>query len=235
VSPPFQLDCELERHRPELLGYCRRMLGSPTEAEDAVQDTLVRAWRGLDRLERRTRLSAWLYRIATNVCLDMLSARARGPLPMELGPVPSPERPDEEAAAELPPAAGGDPAEAVAWRETVRLAVAAALRHLSRRERAALILCEVLRWQAHEAAALLGTSVAAVTSALQRARATLRAQSFSATEPAPALEPSERRLLTRYVAALERDDVAELAALVQEDATRPATTHGAEPMVATGW
>jgi RNA polymerase sigma-70 factor, ECF subfamily len=191
----------LEQHRPELTAYCRRLLGSHFDAEDAVQDTLVRAWRGLDRLEDRARLRPWLYRIATNVCRDMLRARAG------LEPV---------AAGEEPAPAEEDPAELAAVRETVLLAFAAALRHLTPRQRAALILCEVLRWRASEVAALLGTTVAAVTSALQRARAAI-----AATEPRaegdPPLDPVERRLLNRYATAFERDDVDRLVALIHED------------------
>jgi RNA polymerase sigma-70 factor (ECF subfamily) len=211
---------ELERHRLELTRYCRRMLGSAFEAEDAVQDTLVRAWRGFDRLERRATLRSWLYRIATNVCLDMLNARARRARPMDLGTALSPEGP---TGGELPPpswieplsarlvAEGDDPAEAAAARETVRLAFVAALRHLSPRQRAALILCEVLRWKASEAAELLEASVASVTSALQRARATLARKDVSAADAATSLDASDRELLARYVDAFERDDVEGLA------------------------
>jgi RNA polymerase sigma-70 factor (ECF subfamily) len=191
----------LEQHRPELTAYCRRLLGSPFDAEDAVQDTLVRAWRGLDRLERRATLRPWLYRIATNVCRDMLRARSR-PQPVAAGEEPAP--------------AEDDPAELAAVRETVLLAVAATLRHLTPRQRAALILCEVLRWRASEVAALLGTTVAAVTSALQRARAAIAATELPA-EGDPPLDLVERRLLNRYATAFERDDVDRLVALIHED------------------
>jgi RNA polymerase sigma factor (sigma-70 family) len=191
----------LEQHRPELTAYCRRLLGSHFDAEDAVQDTLVRAWRGLDGLERRARLRPWLYRIATNVCRDMLRARAG------LQPV---------AAEDEPAPAEDDPAELAAVRETVLLAFAATLRHLTPRQRAALILCEVLRWRASEVAALLGTTVAAVTSALQRARAAIAATDLRA-EGDPPLDPVERRLLNRYATAFERDDVDRLVALIHED------------------
>jgi RNA polymerase sigma-70 factor, ECF subfamily len=211
---------ELERHRPELTRYCRRMLGSAFEAEDAVQDTMVRAWRGFDRLERRATLRSWLYRIATNVCLDMLNARARRARPIDLGPASSLDGVDGDdlsASSWIDPlsarlvAAGGDPAEAVAGRETVRLAFVAALRHLSPRQRAALILCEVLRWKASEVAELLEASVASVTSALQRARATLARKDVGAGDAATSLDASDRELLARYVDAFERDDVEELA------------------------
>ncbi len=208
------IERELERHRPELTGYCRRMLGSPTEAEDAVQDTMVRAWRGLGRLERRGTLRAWLYRIATNVCVDMLNGRARSAHPMGLAPTWSERAPDRLVAPE------GDPAELAASRETVRLALGAALRHLSPRQRAALILCEVLRWRAGEVAELLETSVASVNSALQRARAALAATGISAADPAPPLDASARALLARCLDAFERDDVHGLARLLQEDVAR---------------
>ncbi len=193
----------LEQHRSELTGYCRRMLGSSFDAEDAVQDTLVRAWRGLDRLERRATLRAWLYRIATNVCRDMLRAR---PEAHAVGP-----------ALDAPAPAADDPAEVAAWRDAVRLALAAAILHLSPRQRAALILCEVLRWRASEAADLLGTSVASVTSALQRARATIAARDVRAADLDAPLDPGDRELLSRYAEAFERDDMDELAALVHED------------------
>ncbi len=205
---PTPLERDLEQHRSELTRYCRRMLGSPVDAEDAVQDTLVRAWRGLDRLERRAALRGWLYRIATNVCRDMLNAR-----PREQG---SAEVIDELGAAE------DDPAEVAAWRDDVRLAVAAALRHLTPRQRAALILCEVLRWRASEVANFLGTSVASVTSALQRARATIAARDVRAAAPGPPLDAGHRDLLVRYVAAFARDDVDGLAALIHEDVAQSA-------------
>src|SRR5262245_12250212 len=178
------------------------MLGSSVDAEDAVQDTLVRAWRGFDRLERRATLRSWLYSIATNVCRDMLRARPRVPhAEMIDGPAP----PED------------DPAEVAALREAVVLAFATALRHLTPRQRAALILCEVLRWQASEAAALLGTTVASVTSALQRARAPIAARDVRSADPAPPLRPRDRRLLTGYAEAFERDDMARLAALLRAD------------------
>jgi RNA polymerase sigma-70 factor (ECF subfamily) len=217
---------ELERHRIELTAYCYRMLGSPFEAEDAVQETLLRAWRGLDRFEGRAALRSWLYRIATNVCLDSLGGRERRARPMDLGPAGAPvlenlrELPEATWLQPVPDALvvpGGDPAEVAVARESVRLAFVAALQHLPPRPRAALILCEVLHWKATEAAELLDTSVASVNSALQRARATLEAAELA---PATPLEAADRELLDRYVAAFEAYDMAELAAVIHEDATQ---------------
>src|SRR5690348_4558259 len=176
------LEQGLEQHRKELVGYCYRMLGSPFEAEDAVQDTFLRAWRGYERFEGRAALRSWLYRIATNVCLDMLNGRARRARPMDLGGAAEPV---EASLNTLPEAswmepipdglaiAENDPADQTMARETIRLAFVAALQHLPARQRAVLVLCEVLKWRASEVAELLDTSVASVNSALQRARATL--------------------------------------------------------------
>jgi RNA polymerase sigma-70 factor (ECF subfamily) len=203
------------------------MLGSGFDAEDAVQETMVRAWRAGEDFQGRSSLRSWLYRIATNVCLDMLRGRQRRARPMELGP----SRPPVESSLEqmlpegswvspiaderiLPPEA--DPAEVAVARDSVRLAFVAALQHLPARQRAALILCEVLRWQAAEAAELLGTSVAAVNSALQRARATLG----SAGELAPEVATDQRALLDRYVDAFERYDIESLVKLLHEDAVQ---------------
>jgi RNA polymerase sigma-70 factor (ECF subfamily) len=205
---PAALERELERHRQELTRHCVRMLGSTLEAEDAVQDTLVRAWRSRSGLERPTALRGWLYRIATNVCLDMLSSRERRPEPVELDPLLPGDAPTS------------DPAEVAARSEALRLALAAALRHLSPRQRAALLLCEVLRLRASEAADLLGTSVPSVRSALQRARATLAARDVGAVDPAWPLEAPGRELLGRYLDALGRDDVRGLVSVINEDVGR---------------
>ena len=224
-----ELERRLEQHRAELTAYCYRMLGSPFEAEDAVQDTLVRAWRSFDRFERRAALRSWLYRIATNVCLDMLSGRERRARPMDLGPARSPEAGNLNALPEatwIEPIPDGlvvsaeDPADVAVSRETIRLAFVAALQHLPPRQRAVLILCEVLRWKASEVAELLDTSVASVNSALQRARATLAASGVSSTDPVPALDESQRELLARYVEAFERYDMDALTSLIREDATQ---------------
>ncbi len=219
----------LEQHRSVLVAYCYRMLGSPFDAEDAVQETFVRAWRGFERFEGRAALRSWLYRIATNVCFDMLSGRERRARPMDLGPAGAPvvenlaERPEVTWIEPIPDglvAADGDPAEVAATRETIRLAFVAALQHLPPRQRAALILCEVLRWKASEVAELLETSVASVNSALQRARATLDAAETSAITGAPELSEADRELLARYVSAFEAYDIDALTALIHEDATQ---------------
>jgi RNA polymerase sigma-70 factor (ECF subfamily) len=218
---------DLERHRRELTAYCYRMLGSPFEAEDAVQETLLRAWRALDRFEGRASLRSWLYRIATNVCLDMLTGRDRRARPMDLGPARSPDGPVGEILPEVtwiePVPDGkvvsdGDPAQVAESRETIRLAFVAALQHLPPRQRAVLILCEVLHWRASEVAQLLETSVAAVNSALQRARATLDAVDVSGA--GGELGEDDRELLARYVDAFQRYDMDALTALIHEDATQ---------------
>jgi len=208
---------ELEQHRSELAAYCYRMLGSPFDAEDAVQDTFVRAWRNIERFEGRAALRSWLYKIATNVCLDMLKAGKRRPRPMDLGPAQEPVMenlnvPTEVTWLEPMP----DPADVAVEHETIRLAFVAALQHLPARQRAALILCEVLRWQATEVAELLDTSVASINSALQRARATLATANVQQVDTADV----DRELLERYVAAFEAYDVDALTALIQEDATQ---------------
>jgi RNA polymerase sigma-70 factor (ECF subfamily) len=222
------LDRRLETHRAELTAYCYRMLGSPFDAEDAVQETFIRAWRGFERFEGRSSLRSWLYRIATNVCLDLLGGRERRARPIDLGPAQEPvlanlrTRPDESWVEPIPDALvaqGADPAEIAATRDTVRLALVAALQHLPPRQRATLILCEVLRWKASEVAELLETSVASVNSALQRARATLDAQELSAEKPL-ALDEVDTEMLARYVEAFEAYDVDALTSLIREDATQ---------------
>ncbi len=213
---------ELEQHRRELTAHCYRMLGSPFEAEDAVQETLLRAWKSLDRFEGRSALRSWLYRIATNVCLDMLEGRERRARPMDLGPAGEPivenlRTPEVPWLQPVPDSLVADPADAVAERDTIRLAFVAALQHLPPRQRAVLILCEVLRWKATEVAELLETSVASVNSALQRARATLDATDLS---PETSFEEPDRELLDRYVQAFEAYDLEALTALIHEDATQ---------------
>jgi RNA polymerase sigma-70 factor, ECF subfamily len=219
----------LEQHRRELHGYCYRMLGSPFEADDAVQDTMLRAWRAYDRFEGRAALRSWLYRIATNVCMDMLAGRSRRARPMDLGPAQAPEPSNLNTLPEatwIEPIPDGrlgsenDPADLAVARETIRLAFVAALQHLPPRQRAVLILCEVLRWKAAEVAELLEMSVAAVNSALQRARATLETSGISASDPVPAMAPPDRELLARYVAAFEQYDMDALTAVIREDATQ---------------
>ena len=217
---------ELERYRRELTGYSYRMLGSIHEAEDAVQDTMMRAWRALETLEDRTGLRPWLYRIATNVCIDMLKRRSRRALPMDVAPVATSDarlgvrRPEAnwiQPAPDsliLPP--DDDPGELAVSRESVRLAFIAALQHLAPRQRAVLILRDVLRWRAEEVAVLLETSADAVNSALRRARSALATVE---AEPAPS-QPAEadRELLAAYVDAFHRHDVDALVALLRDDA-----------------
>jgi RNA polymerase sigma-70 factor, ECF subfamily len=227
VAASVDVEQQLEQHRKELTGYCYRMLGSPFEAEDAVQETMLRAWRGLERFEGRAALRSWLYRIATNVCVDMANGRARRALPMDLGPARAPVAenlnalplatwiqpiPDSSLAVEA------DPAEVAVARDTIRLAFVAALQHLPPRQRAVLILCEVLRWKASEVAELLETSVASVNSALQRARATLQASGLSADNTAPRIDDAQRELLARYVEAFQNYDIGALTSLIREDA-----------------
>jgi RNA polymerase sigma-70 factor (ECF subfamily) len=220
---------QLEQHRSELTAYCYRMLASPFEAEDAVQETFIRAWRAYDRFEGRAALRSWLYRIATNVCLDMLNGRQRRARPMDLGPAREPVEsnlhtlPETTWIEPIPDtlvAADGDPAEVAVARDTVRLAFVAALQHLPARQRAVLILCEVLRWKASEVAELLETSVASVNSALQRARATLEAADISASTTAATADEPDRELLQRYVDAFQRYDMDALTSLIREDATQ---------------
>lgn len=222
------LEGQLEQHRAELTAYCYRMLGS-LDAEDAVQETLLRAWRGLDRFEGRSALRSWLYRIATNVCFDMLESRKRRARPMDLGPAREPvlenlNIPSETTWIEPIPdvlvVPDGDPAGVAEARETVRLAFVAALQHLPPKQRAVLILCEVLRWKSSEVAELLDTSIASVNSALQRARATLAQADVSASSASPSIDAADADLLARYVDAFERYDMEALTALIHEDATQ---------------
>jgi RNA polymerase sigma-70 factor (ECF subfamily) len=229
TSAPADLQSQLEEYRVELTGYCYRMLGSTFEAEDAVQETFVRAWRSLDRFEGRSSLRSWLYRIATNVCLSMLTASQRRARPMDLSGPSTADRPLPAPLTEstwiepMPDArvlpAGGDPAEVAVARESVRLAFVAALQHLPPRQRAVLILREVLRWKADEVAELLDSTVASVNSALQRARATLSANRAASTQSSEPMDDAQRALLARYVDAFERYDMDSLTALLQEDAS----------------
>ncbi|MET8509557.1 sigma-70 family RNA polymerase sigma factor [Streptomyces sp. NPDC015232] len=220
---------QLEKYRTELTGYCYRMLGSAFEAEDAVQDTMVRAWRSLDSFEGRSSLRSWLYRIATNVCLDSLSAGNRRARPMDLTdptPVAQARLNERPEITWLEPVPDGrvlpsvaDPAETAVSRETVRLAFVAALQHLPPKQRAVLILREVLAWKAAEVAELLGLTVASVNSALQRARATIAEHAPAAADAADPLDEEQKALLERYVAAFEGYDMQALTALLHEDAT----------------
>ena len=216
---------EYERLRRELTGYCYRMLGSPFDAEDAVQDTMVRAWREFDRFEGRSSLRTWLHRIATNVCIDMLRQRSRRTVPMDLQPPTRAEGVQIPASLSertwvlpIPDAklADGtaDPAEQVVSKETVRLAFVAALQRLTPRQRAALILRDVLQHSATETAELLGTTVASANSALQRARAAVPA--FDEDDATPS--PANSALLEEYIAAFESYDVPRLTALLRSDA-----------------
>jgi RNA polymerase sigma-70 factor (ECF subfamily) len=216
---------QIEPHRAALTGHCYRMLGSAGDADDAVQETMVRAWKSFERFEGRASVRTWLYGIATNVCLDALADRARRVRPVEDGPLCTVEdelveRPRTHWIEPIPDARAlpldADPAELVILRQSIRLAFVAALQHLPPRQRAALLLTEVLSWSAAEVAEALGTSVASVNSALQRARATLVSRNVS--EPAP-LSTAQERLLERYVDAFHRYDVDALAALLREDAT----------------
>jgi RNA polymerase sigma-70 factor, ECF subfamily len=227
-AAPAEVAGALEQYRVELTAYCYRMLGS-LEAEDAVQETFIRAWRGFEKFEGRSALRSWLYRIATNVCFDMLEGRKRRARPMDLGPAGEPVaenlRTLPEATWIEPTPDGrvlpeGDPAEVAESRETIRLAFVAALQHLPPKQRAVLILCEVLRWKASEVAELLDTSVASVNSALQRARATLEASKVNTATATPSAEAADAELLERYVEAFERYDMDALTSLIHEDATQ---------------
>jgi RNA polymerase sigma-70 factor (ECF subfamily) len=217
---------DLEQYRKELTGYCYRMLGSAFEADDAVQETMVRAWKGIDSFEGRSAVRSWLYRIATNVCLDMLRGRQRRARPVDVGPAGTAEGHLGPMLAEsmwvtpVPDArvvqVDADPAEVTAERESIRLAFVAALQYLPARQRAVLILREVLRWQAAEVAELLDTSVASVNSALQRARATLSELDLENTAARP-IDAGQQELLAQYVEAFERYDIPRLVALLHDD------------------
>jgi RNA polymerase sigma-70 factor (ECF subfamily) len=217
-----------EQYRVELTAYCYRMLGSSADAEDAVQDTMVRAWRSFERFEGRSSVRSWLYKIATNVCLTMLDGRKRRARPMDFGQAGSARAPLDPPTSDvswlepipdarvLPTVA--DPAELAVSRESVRLAFVAALQHLPARQRAVLILREVLQWKASEVAELLGTTVASVNSALQRARATLAENDLDRSQPVDEMDDDHRALLSRYAEAFERYDIAELVTLLHDDA-----------------
>jgi RNA polymerase sigma-70 factor (ECF subfamily) len=224
-----ELEAQFEQYRGELTGYCYRMLGSAFEAEDAVQETLLRAWRGYEQFEGRAALRSWLYRIATNVCLNMLSASQRRARPMDLGAASSADAPLGAALPEstwvepIPDSVitgtAGDPADTAVARESIRLAFVAALQHLPPRQRAVLILREVLHWQASEVAELLETTVASVNSALQRARATLASRNVAPRDEPAELDEQQQALLARYVEAFERYDMDSLTSLLHEDAS----------------
>lgn len=228
---PAEIERRLEDYRGELTGYSYRMLGSAFEAEDAVQETFVRAWRSADKFEGRSSLRSWLYRIATNVCVDMLNGRKRRALPMDLSDSASPPvveslgsaLPEQTWVEPMPEsrlAPVDDPAEQAVQRETVRLAFVAALQQLPARQRAVLILRDVLRWKADEVAELLESSVASVNSALQRARATLSSREDRASQAFDPMDDEHTALLTRYVDAFERYDIDALVSLLHEDATQ---------------
>jgi RNA polymerase sigma-70 factor (ECF subfamily) len=222
-----QVELEFEPYRRELTAYCYRMLGSPFEAEDAVQETLVRAWRGFGNFEGRSALRSWLYRIASNVCFDMLKGRKRRAMPIdvtELGSVEGHIDPPTSEADWMGPINDarvlpehGDPAEIAEARESVRLAFVAALQYLPARQRAVLILREVLRWRASEVAELLDTTEVSVNSALQRARATLAERNVAASSVAMPADDAQKELLARYVDAFERFDIEAIVALLHDD------------------
>jgi RNA polymerase sigma-70 factor, ECF subfamily len=224
VSADLRVE-DLEQYRRELTGYCYRMMGSVFDADDAVQETMVRAWKNMDTFEGRSAVRSWLYRIATNVCLDMLRGRQRRALAMDLGPPGKADafngktRDESAWVTPIPDSRvlpqDGDPAQLVESRESVKLAFVTALQHLPARQRAVLILREVLRWQATEVAELLDTTVASVNSALQRARATL-ANRDTGDSQTPVSE-DQRELLERYVDAFERYDISSLVSLLRDD------------------
>ncbi|MFF4321288.1 sigma-70 family RNA polymerase sigma factor [Streptomyces sp. NPDC001568] len=224
IGAPGAVAERLEEYRGELTGYCYRMLGSYAEAEDAVQEALIRAWRNIDRFEGRSALRTWVYRIATNVCLDALTSGKRRALPMDLSS-PSgsdtPPEPTQESMLWVEPCPGGDPEGTATAGESVRLAFVAALQHLPPRQRATLILRDVLGFSAREVADLHSCTVASANSSLQRARATLADRRD--TTNGPVARPSDnsvRRVLAeRYATAFSRYDMEELNMLLHVDAT----------------
>ncbi|MBL8236180.1 MAG: sigma-70 family RNA polymerase sigma factor [Bryobacterales bacterium] len=212
---------EIESHRRAITGHCYRMLASAVDAEDAAQETLIRAWKAMDKFDGRSTLRTWLFRIATNVCLDELAARGRRARPMEERPPgfrgDLTQHPREYWIEPIPDARAvpdADPLAQLQLRQSIRLAFVAALQNLAPRQRATLLLTEVLGWSAAEVAETLATSIPAVNSALQRARA-----ATAQLTPAPAeLTPAQSELLEKYVAAFERYDVDEMASLLRDDA-----------------
>jgi RNA polymerase sigma-70 factor (ECF subfamily) len=229
TSEPREFE-ELEQYRTEVNGYCYRMLGSAFDAQDAAQETFVRAWKGLDRFEGRASLRSWLYRIATNVCFDMTKGKQRRALPMDLGPASTASATLGDALPEatwiepmpdgLAVPSGTDPAERVAANESIRLAFVTALQYLPPRQRAVLLLRDVLKWRASEVAVLLDTTVASVNSALQRAHATLGSHNLAESTASETMSDENRALLERYVDAFERYDIEAFVSLLQQDATQ---------------
>ena len=226
-APSQELETHLAEHRAEMTAHAYRMLGSPFEAEDAVQEASLRAWRSYEGFEGRAALKSWLYRITTNVCLDMLNGAQRRARPMDLGPAQSADTPLPEPLPEvtwihpIPDGAvvpdDADPAEVAELRDSIRLAFIAALQHLPAKQRAVLILREVLRWKAEEVAELLQTSVASVNSALQRARASIAERDVSSANVSR-MDDEHRDLLARYVDAFESYDMDSLTSLLRDDA-----------------
>ena len=220
---------QLDEHRSALTAYCYRMLGSPFEAEDAVQETFLRAFKAYASFEGRSSMKTWLTRIATNVCLDQLRGRDRRILPMDLGPAGAPVLENAKILPEVTwiepipdrlVATDPDPSDSAIAKESVRLAFVTALQRLPPKQRAVLVLCEVMSWKAAEVGELLELSVASVNSALQRARATLKDASTSATERAAVMDEKKRALLARYVEAFERYDVNLLTKIIRDDASQ---------------
>src|SRR5487761_97238 len=214
--------------RPELLAHCYRMLGSVHDAEDQVQETMIRAWRSYAEFEGRPSLRTWLYRIATNTCLRALENSGRRPLPSGLGApsaypdVPLAAQPEVPWLQPIPDAlvtpGSADPAEIVASRQSMRLALIAALQYLPPRQRAVLILRDVLRWRAAEVAELLGTTTAAVNGMLQRARARLEQAAPDQDEIHEPDNPQDRALLDSYATAFQNSDITAIMRLLHDDA-----------------